>query len=730
MTDTHTQGRASAALRRHFAQWRPDMRHALCAGPIMISLVVLAGWVLDVPILKSIVPGMPTMKANTAVGLLAAGWGTWLVPRSRRAGGRADARAGLALFCGALALILGAVTLAEYLLGLRLGLDELLFADPHTTSPPYPGRMSPASAAGFVCAGTAILLLCGAAAGAARTKAWRRHAALAAHLLATVPACIGYLGITGYAYHVDRLYNFGAFVAVALHTALGFAMLAPAILLTQAPLGWARALVDFPVSRQAFRRVLPLSLLMPFLAGLAVVWGARARIYDPLYGPALFALASAAGAIGMAWISALVVRGAERRLGESNARLAASQLALRVLNDSLEHRVGEEVAAREAAQSLLAHGQKMEAIGQLAGGIAHDFNNVMQAIQGGAGLIRRRTSDPRAVDDIARMVEVSVQRGISITRRLLAFARRDELRAECVDPVALLGELREVLVHGFGSQIDIRIKAPEAGAVSLFADRGQLETVMVNLAANGRDAMAAGGVLTLAAEEEAAPEGLSAGRYLRLSVCDTGVGMPHDVLARAAEPFFTTKATGQGTGLGLAMARSFAEQSGGRLAISSAPGRGTSVSLWLPAASAKATKPVTPPAVIVPASASATILVVDDEDLVREVLARGLTDLGYTVLQAGDADTALAMLRAGAPVAVLLTDYAMPGTNGLALIKAARATCPGLPAVLLTGNAAIGPAGEPEGISLLRKPARADELAACIAGVLEPAEQRKKAVLF
>ena len=513
----------------------------------------------------------------------------------------------------------------------------------------------------------------------------------------------------------------GAFAAVALHTALGFAMLAPAILLTQSSLGWGYALAGHRAAHEVFRRLLPPSLLFPFLAGFAVVCGARARIYDPLFGPALFALASAAAAIGMAWAGARLVSGAEARLEDTNARLAASELALRVVNEGLEARVREEVAAREAALVLLAHSQRMEALGQLAGGIAHDFNNVMQAIQGGAGLIRRRTNDPRAIEEIARMVETSVERGISVTRRLLSFARRDELRAQRVDPAALLEELREVLVHGFGSLIDIRVQTPASGAVlCLEADKGQLETVLINVAANGRDAMPGGGTLTLSASEEWVGDGPDEGHFVRLEITDTGEGMTPAVLVRASEPFFTTKAPGQGTGLGLAMARSFAEQSSGRMAIASALGEGTTVTLWFPACRPELAELAPFAATAGVGSNHVTVLVVDDEDLLREVLSTNLTDLGYTVLQASGAGPALLLLNTDVPVGIMLTDYAMPGMNGLALIKEARVLRPDLPAILLTGHGMLGPANEASGISLLRKPVKVEEIAGRISALLEP----------
>ncbi|MEO8713718.1 MAG: ATP-binding protein, partial [Acetobacteraceae bacterium] len=258
----------------------------------------------------------------------------------------------------------------------------------------------------------------------------------------------------------------------------------------------------------------------------------------------------------------------------------------RRLNETLEQRVAEEVAARQAAQTRLAHAQRMQALGQLAGGVAHDFNNVLQAVSGGMRLIERRLDDRPAVTHLLAQMTEAVARGAAVTGRLLGFARGDELTAESVDAIALLEELREVLAHTIGTGIAIRVEAADS-LPPLQADKRQLETVVVNLATNARDAMAGEGTLTLAAAADRAVPTclhLMPGDYVRLSVTDTGTGMDAATLARATEPFFTTKPAGQGTGLGLAMARGFAEQSGGAILVESEPGRGTTVTLWLPRA--------------------------------------------------------------------------------------------------------------------------------------------------
>jgi signal transduction histidine kinase/ActR/RegA family two-component response regulator len=419
-----------------------------------------------------------------------------------------------------------------------------------------------------------------------------------------------------------------------------------------------------------------------------------------------------------------------RRLAE--AALRESEAALRRLNETLEARVRTEVAAREEAQSRLAHAQRIEALGQLAGGIAHDFNNVLQAVQGSARLIERRPDDPEGVKRLARMATEAAGRGASITRRLLTFSRRGDLRTEAVDPLLLLANLHEVLTHTMGAGISVRLDTPHP-LPALLADRGQLETVLVNLAANARDAMEGKGTITLSAALDTSgrdrgdvhPGGAVAGRYVLLSVSDRGCGMPPEVLARATEPFFTTKGRGKGTGLGLAMARGFAEQSGGGLAIESTPGRGTVVSLWFPLAKEGA---ATPPAEVPdggPAAlVAATVLVVDDEPIVREVLVEGLRATSYRAIGVPSGPAALALLDAGEAVDIVVSDLSMPGMDGLELLAEIQTRQPRMPAILLTGfatnDAELAVDGALSGtFSLLRKPVTAEQLASCVAVLLE-----------
>ncbi|MFL5253348.1 MAG: PAS domain S-box protein [Rhodopila sp.] len=314
---------------------------------------------------------------------------------------------------------------------------------------------------------------------------------------------------------------------------------------------------------------------------------------------------------------------------------------------------GRDITEQHSLSSQLVQAQKVQALGQLASGIAHDFNNILQAVEGAATLIERRPEDIERTRRLARMAIDATGRGGSITQRLLSFARRGEIHAEALPTAELLNNIREVLAHTLGVTIVVQsIASPEVPR--LIADRGQLETALVNLGTNARDAMPDGGLLTLSADVEhvaadgSHPAGLKPGTYVRLSVADTGTGMDAATLARATEAFFTTKPLGQGTGLGLPMVRAFAEQSGGAMSITSAHGEGTTVTLWLRQAMD------TTAAAVGQADARNTtldapvrILLVDDDDMVRETLAAQLEDLGFGMLVASSGAEAVALLEAG-----------------------------------------------------------------------------------
>ena len=358
------------------------------------------------------------------------------------------------------------------------------------------------------------------------------------------------------------------------------------------------------------------------------------------------------------------------------------------------------------AQTRLAHAQRMEALSQLAGGIAHDFNNVLQAIEAAADLIELKP-DIQNLPRYLRMAREATKRGSAISRRLLSFSHRAELDPERVETDRLIEEVAAILRRTLGLSVAIETQCPP-DCPAVLADRRQLETSLLNLAANARDAMDGVGMLRLRAQPDtpAAAEAsryrahLRPGDYVRIEIEDTGRGMDAEVRARAAEPFFSTKPRGQGAGLGLSMARGFADQSGGGLHIDSEPGKGASVALWLPVAPpAQAEAPPETPA------GRGRLLLVDDDPLVRELVGEQLRCAGFSVTVCGEGRTAIERLDSGLLVDLLLTDFAMPEMNGVTLAREARKRRPSLPVVVLTGYAseAADAAGDAD-FALLRKP--------------------------
>ena len=387
----------------------------------------------------------------------------------------------------------------------------------------------------------------------------------------------------------------------------------------------------------------------------------------------------------------------------------AAEAALRTLAATIEKRVADAVAERAAASEELRQAQRLEALGQLAGGVAHDFNNVLQAIAGGARLMQRRPEDRAGVERLAALIVDATERGAGVTRRLLSFARLGDLQPEPVDVAQVLHELHDALRGLPGAPLAVTVDAPRR-LPWVMADRAQLETVLMTLAANAREAMATagtGGTLRLRAAADTATDGR--GRTVRIEMEDNGPGMDSDILQHAAEPFFSTKPRGRGTGLGLAMARGFAEQSGGRLLLRSEPGQGTTAVLWLPEAG-------TAPAPVV------RVMLVDDDADVRGVLAEILQAAGCTVTECVDAAGALARMDAGEVVDLVISDLSMPGTDGLTLIRAMQDRRPGLPAILLTGHggsALQSAVGGMAAVRLVGKPVRGATLMRHVSALLD-----------
>ena len=433
------------------------------------------------------------------------------------------------------------------------------------------------------------------------------------------------------------------------------------------------------------------------------------------------------------------VRSAVR--GRKRQHLAAQQLAdlekaraeLHELAATLENKVDErtrdlasandrltaEIAERERAEAKLVQAQKMEAVGQLTGGLAHDFNNLLTAVVGSLDLLLRRTEDER-LRKLANNALQAAERGAQLTSQLLAFSRRQRLTPSAMDPNQIITGMGDMLARTIGPHVRVETRL-EPNLWHAMADRTQMEVMILNLAINARDAMPSGGRLTIATENIASvPSHLASdlrpGEYVMVSVADTGTGMSADVQARAFEPFFTTKEPGRGTGLGLSQLYGFAKQSGGTARIETEAGKGTTVSIYLPRTEAR-----------VPAERDhgertrpreqMSVLLVDDDDSVREVCAAMLEDIGCRVVSVGSGEEALEKLEQ-AQFSILLTDVAMPGMSGVELAGQARELAPDMPIMFASGYADLQVFGEQLSDEVvLKKPYRLAELAARLESV-------------
>lgn len=415
----------------------------------------------------------------------------------------------------------------------------------------------------------------------------------------------------------------------------------------------------------------------------------------------------------------------ELRVSERTAALEASRAALEDLNRQLEVRIAQRTLEREEALGQLFEAQKIDTIGQLTGGVAHDFNNLLMAMLGSLELLKKRLGEDERAHRLLDNAMKGAERGAALTQRLLAFARRQELRPETVALDVLVSGMGELLRGSLGPGVSIENRIDPLTA-PVMADANQLELALLNLALNARDAMPEGGTLRIEAAEvdaAAAPAALPPGPYVRLSVTDTGTGMDEATVARAQEPFFTTKGTGKGTGLGLSMVHGLAAQSGGALRIRSRLGEGTRVDLYLPQSQVLSAEPIAEPA---PApdldKRQATILLVDDDALVSTGTAAMLEDLGHRVIEANTGLRALEALAQNPAVDLVITDHAMPGMTGVELAAIVRERFPRLPLILASGYAELSATSSGASLPRLSKPFLQTDLAAAIARHCRPLE--------
>jgi signal transduction histidine kinase/ActR/RegA family two-component response regulator len=614
---------------------------------LVLGTLVLLGWIWNIETLTTVLPGRITMKPNTAIGFLLLG-----VPLLLLAGPKTPRSVRLCCAASAtLVIVVGLLTLSEYLFRVDLRIDQLLFTD--LLPSPYPGRMAHITAFNFCIAGLSVLLLL-----------FPEKRANISQALAAISGLTALFAIIGYFYGVPLLYGSIEYTSMALHTGFGFLVGSLSVLFCRPDLGLMSVLTNPYPGGWLARRLLPLAALVPAVLG-AVCIHTELFSSDMRLNIACLVISQTVLFMGLVWILAFV-------LNRSEAEKATAQDAL----------------AR--SEKLLQQSQKMEAIGLLAGGVAHDFNNLLAVINGYSDLLLERADLPEPDRRSLEQIKQAGTSAASLTRQLLMLSRQ-----QVVEPVVLninqtVGNLDKMLRRLIKENIQFSfVLDPQLDRVK--ADPGQIEQIVLNLVVNARDAMPNGGALRIQTKnvEKSAPHaepGAAPSRFVLLEVTDTGTGMDQQTQTHIFEPFFTTKAVGKGTGLGLATVYGIVKQSNGHIEVQSALGRGSSFQIYLPA-EAQAGAILEPGKETSDARFSGeTILVVEDAEPLRDLICQALNVSGCTVLSAPEAQEALRVVsqQKGA-IDLVITDVIMPGMNGPALAKEIRSLRPGIKILYMTG---------------------------------------------
>ncbi len=614
---------------------------------LLLGALVLLGWLWNIALLTTVLPGRIAMKPNTGIGFLFLGLALFLLTRSTKT-------RSTQLWCAASAtvvILIGLLTLSEYLFHFDLGIDQLLFKD--LVQSPFPGRMAQITALNFCVAGLSVLLF---------TLSEKR--ANISQALAATTGLSALFAVIGYLYGLPVLYGSVQYTSMALHTGVGFLVCSLSVLFCRPDLGLMSVLTNPDPGGWLARKLLPVAVLVP--AGLgAVCIHSRLFSSDVRLNIASLVVGQMVLFVALVWVLAFVLNRAE----------------------------GEKATAQEAlarSEKLLQQSQKMEAIGLLAGGVAHDFNNLLAVINGYSDLLLEHLDLPEPDRRSLEQIKQAGNSAASLTRQLLMLSRQ-----QVVEPVVLninqtVGNLDKMLRRLIKENIQFSLVL-DRQLDRVKADPGQIEQIVLNLVVNARDAMPNGGTLRIQTKnvEKSTPQAssdASPGRFVLLEVTDTGTGMDPQTQAHIFEPFFTTKAVGKGTGLGLATVYGIVKQSNGHIEVQSTLGRGSSFQIYLPAET-QAGAIVEPGKDATEAAFSGeTILVVEDATPLRDLICQALSVSGCTVLSAPEAQEALRIVsqQTGA-IDLLITDVIMPGMNGPALAKQVRALRPETKILYMTG---------------------------------------------
>ena len=662
------------------------------AALMALGLAVTLGWVFGIELLKSVLPGHISMKANTAIGFLAAGCslGLLLQPSSNLQSGR-----NLKYFAAALAglvVAIGGLNLVEYAFHTDLKIDQLFFADASTLL--YPGRLAPISAINFCLVGTALLWL----ALSPKKSAY-------AQLLAAITGLCALLAIIGYLYGVPLLYGSSRYTSMALHTGAGFLFLSLGVLCCRPAEGVVSILTSHRSGGWISRKLLPVAVLAPIVLGAVAVSG-NLLVNDVRLAVAALMISQVVLFAALIWVLAFLLNRGEEKRADAEQALAQSK-------------------------DLLRQSQKMEAIGLLAGGVAHDFNNLLGVIIGYSSLLLEQRPEEDATRRKIEHIKQAGESAASLTRQLLAFSRQQVLQPRVLNLNTVIRNLEPMMQRLIREDIEISTSLdPALGAIK--ADPGQVEQIILNLAVNARDAMPQGGNIRIATANMAAselpahlPPHMRSGACMCLSIRDSGTGMDEATRSRIFEPFFTTKALGHGTGLGLATVHGILKQSGGHIHVESQVDQGTTFKIYLPlTGEAQWDEPALPAPQRAPHRE--TILVVEDAAPLREMLCESLRSSGRRVLAAHDGAHALQLCEnEGETIALLITDVVMPVMSGRELVERVRTTRPSIKVLYISGytdDVVVHNGVSREQVAFLQKPFTTAALLCKVTDVLDAAK--------
>ncbi|MBI4713172.1 MAG: response regulator [Planctomycetes bacterium] len=638
------------------------------------GIIALFGWVFDVPILKSISPNLVTIKFNTALAFLLSGIALWLLSRPTLS---PKAKPVGYLAAGMVTLI-GLLTFSQYLFGWELGIDQFLWTElPGAVATSHLGRMAPATALNFLMLGAAMLLL-------------NKPAGIrASQILALLGCLIGFFNFTGYIYGVEKLYGIAAYTPMAVHTAVAFVVLASGILFARPEHRLMAVLTSPYTGGQRARRLIPVAVIILLLLGGLILMGKKNALYSREFAFALMALGSIVFFTVAIWWNA-------KHLNKCDADREQAQIELQKSHDILEIKVRERTKELTKSEAQLFRAQKLESIGNLAGGVAHDFNNILAAVKGYTEMALMEMDAANPFFNNLSHINQAVDRATNLTRQLLLFSRRDTPEIKTLDLNELIKNLLKMLNRLIGENINIETKLA-TDIAPIRADAGNIEQVIMNLVVNARDAMIRGGKITITTENQLINEQYCqlnlegrCGRFVCLSISDTGIGMTDEIESHLFEPFFTTKKPGEGTGLGLSVVYGIVKKHEGWVNVYSEPGRGAVIRIYLPAeTSVKAGLPKPDTKIIPPDQLKGNgerILLIEDDRNIQKMARTALTKMNYTVFTVSTGAEAINLFNAeNGNFHLLLSDVVLPDGNGIDLVGELKLLNPSLKVLMTSG---------------------------------------------